>query len=362
MRRERAAAGVLAIASAMAWSGAARAYCPSYGTAAGCAVEPALGDNPDDATFRALFDRVGTVTIAPGEAPAIGSMTHGCGLPVAEAKAPPSFPCHVLYAVAQQESGWTQFCLPEAPQSAVGKPERTIVSFDCGYGVAQVTTGMHDSDTPSFDQGRVASDVFYNMMVGAGILRSKWEAVECVGDRNPEIVEDWYSALWAYNGLSYKNNPNNPTYAAGRGPYDPQNGGSYPYQERIYGWMEFPSPKTQRWKSILPAYPNRGEIGSGSSPRQLSEPSCASPTSCTRKRTTNRSPCTPPPAVVVDAGPPAPPPPPPEVDAGPAVVEEAVEGEADAGCTCEQTKTRARDLPLAFGLLVAVTAFVRRRR
>jgi len=247
--------------------------------------------------------------------------------------------CHVLYGIAQQESDWTHFCVPESPTSAVGKPERTIVSFDCGYGIAQVTSGMHDGDTPDFDQARVAADPLYNMIVGLQILRSKWEAVQCVGDREPEVVEDWYSALWAYNGLSYKNNPNNPTYSAGRGVYQPANGGSYPYQEKVLGWMEFP--KSGRWGSIQPGYPNRGEIGTTGTPKALTEPKCGTPTSCTKTRTRNLSACTKPASPDVDAGSTVDAGPPAIVDAGIAVQLEA-KGEADEGCSCRAAAAPAR--------------------
>ena len=38
---------------------------------------------------------------------------------------------------------WKQFCVPELPADQVGGPSRTIISFDCGYGIGQVTSGMH---------------------------------------------------------------------------------------------------------------------------------------------------------------------------------------------------------------------------
>ena len=349
----------------------ASAYCPSYGTAAGCAVEPALGANPTDAALRSLFDKVGTGTFDAQDGPSLLPMTVGCNVPTAPSKAAPRFPCHVLYAIAQQESQWTQFCVPEAPSSAAGKPERTIVSFDCGYGIAQVTSGMHARDNPTFDQSRVASEPLYNMLVGAGVLREKWQVVQCVGDRNPNVVENWYSALWAYNGLAYQNNPNNPTYSAGRKAYDPQNGGSYPYQEKVLGWMEHPSPKTARWPAILPAYPNRGQIGTTGAPSPLTEPKCGSPTSCASTRMTNLSPCT---APVADAGaPPQPPPAPALVDAG-VELEVALEAEADThdGCACAyvgRTSTSparaARDTLASFaalGLGLGLVVSRRRRR
>ena len=361
-RLVRVATPLAALAVVVSHAPPALAYCPSYGTSAGYAVEPKPGTNPDAATFRGLFDRLGTGSFTAADGPPVGTLTTGCDAPNPEKKSAATFPCHLLYALAQQESGWVQFCVPETPSSAVGKPSRTIVSFDCGYGVAQVTSGMHSGDNPTFDQDRVASDVLYNLIVGAGILQDKWEYVQCVGDRNPEIVEDWYSALWAYNGLAYVNNPNNPANDPGRGPYNPQNGGAYTYQERILGRMEFPS--SGRWVAIKPAYPNRGEIGNTGTPKALSEPSCASPTSCASKRTVNRSPCAPPPAN--DAGPaPAPPPPTPDVDAG-APAEEAdapAEETAEAGCSCRAAGASSPgNVPGGLALAVGLGLALRARR
>lgn len=360
---------VLAMASGLASLVAfdvrtAWAYCPSYGTAAGCAVEPTPGANPTDAILRTFFEQVGTSSFTAQDGPSVLPMNVGCNLPTPSTKQPPRFPCHVLFALSQQESAWTHFCVPEMPSSAVGKPERTIVSFDCGYGIAQVTSGMHDSDTPTFDQSRVASDPLYNMVVGAGILREKWQIVQCVGDRNPDVVEDWYSALWAYNGLAYQNNPNNPTFSAGRKPYDPQNGGSYPYQEKVLGWMEHP--KAGRWPAILPAYPNRGEIGTTGTPKAVTEPKCGSPTSCATTRTTNLSPCTPRPSPSVDAGAgPGPAPSPVVLQAGLTVAVEVEEDVQTAGaCLCShagQPSRRRDDAALLAAGLLAASVVVRRR-
>jgi hypothetical protein len=335
---------------------AARAYCPSYtpaDTAGGqnCGVDPAPGDNPDVATWQQIF-----AVVAPGEAswgasgPTIGTIGSGCGKPNPLVSVPAHFPCHVLEAIAMVESGWRQFCVPDTPANEVGNPSRTIVSFDCGYGVGQVTSGMHVGETPSFDRSLVASDPTYNLATGTLILASKWRATNCVGDNNPDVVEDWYTAIWAYNGLSYSNNPNNPNLTPGRGVYDPQNGGSYAYQEKVLGWMEHP-PSDGRWPVLAAAYPDRTEIGSGGSPPALSEPSCASPTDCTGKRPTHVSAC----AASADAGAPdaaadgA-----PGADAGPP-------SPGEGGCSCRAAGPSRGDLAwLALG--AALPGLARRRR
>ncbi len=378
-------ASLATLAGALAAAAPARAFCPSYtpaGTAGGqnCGVNPAPGVNPTVSAWHGIF-----ATAAGGKAawgaggPDIPTMAAGCGKPKPRAQVPAHFPCHVLMAIAMQESGWQQFCVPDSPASEVGKPERTIVAFDCGYGIGQVTTGMHVGETPAYDRAKVAADPLYNLATGTLILRDKWAAAGCVGDSDPDVVEDWYTAIWAYNGLAYSNNPNNPNLTAGRGPYDPKKGGAYTYQERVFGWMEHP-PDAARWDVLAPAYPNRGDVGMSGSPPALPAPSCASPTSCAQTRPTHASTC--PGAPAGDAGPGAgdgggtPPPPPPgdSGSAGPGVdgggsapAAQPAASSGGGGCGCRTTGARGGSLPLAAlaalaALALAVAARVRRRR
>jgi hypothetical protein len=308
MIRSRCTLHLIAAAALAAGSLTARnaaAFCPSYtpqGTANGqrCAIQPAAGTNPSVSQLNVLFAKAALGNAGWGAGgPPIGTINQGCGKPKPPTAIPARFPCVLIKALAIRESAWQQFCKPDSPASAVGAASRTIVSFDCGYGIGQVTSGMHVGENPGFDRNRVASDSLYSLAAGMGILRSKWVATACVGDNNPDLVEDWYTALWAYNGLSYSNNPNNPKHKAGRGPYNPAGSAAYPYQELLYGWMEFP-PAANYWASLAAAYPNRGQVGTGSAPPALPESTCASPTDCTRKRSTHSGAC--PPAVATDAG------------------------------------------------------------
>ena len=68
------------------------------------------------------------------------------------------------------ESNWRQFCVPTEPPDQEGGESRTVISFDCGYGIAQVTSGMHVGETPDFDRERVAADPVYNLATGTRIL------------------------------------------------------------------------------------------------------------------------------------------------------------------------------------------------
>lgn len=297
---------VLAIVLAAA---PARAFCPCYAPSSSsnthnCGVDPAPGANPSVAEWLPIFTLVSGGPMRWGtQGPSVPDIGQGCGKPEATHDVAAVFPCELLRAIAMQESGWRQFCVPDQPADQVGPPERTIISFDCGYGVGQVTSGMHTGEMPMFDRARVAGDATYNLATGTLILADKWRATHCVGDNQPKIVEDWYVATWAYNGLAFSNNPNNPSYDAMRPVCNPAAGcAGRPYQERIFGWMEFP-PDAQHWSPMKPAYPDRANIGMSGVPPDLPEPNCAGPTDCANQRSVHVSACLDD-SAPVDAGPP----------------------------------------------------------
>lgn len=277
-------------------STAAAAYCPCYTLSSSantykCGVEAAPGTNPTPTQWQAIFALVSGGPAAWGSnGPAVANIGAGCGKPMPSTSVAARFPCELLKAIAMQESSWKQFCVPDTPADQVGGVSRTIISFDCGYGIGQVTSGMHIGESPAFDRARVASDPTYNLATGTQILASKWRATNCVGDNLPSIIEDWYTATWAYNGLAYSNNPSNPAYSSTRGVWNPQVGGSAPYQEKVFGWMEHP-PSASYWSVTAIAYPNPAGVGSGGSPPALPEPGCASPTNCVATRAVHTSAC-----------------------------------------------------------------------
>ena len=161
--------------------------------------------------------------VAPGEAswgsdgPTIGTIGAGCGKPNPMTQRPGAFSrATCSYAIAMVESGWRQFCVPDTPAASVGAPSRTIVSFDCGYGIGQVTSGMHVGETPDLrSRARRRRRRPTTSPPARSSSPAKWTATNCVGDNDPDLVEDWYTAIWAYNGLAYSNNPNNPNLTAG---------------------------------------------------------------------------------------------------------------------------------------------------
>jgi MYXO-CTERM domain-containing protein len=188
---------------------------------------------------------------------------------------PVTFPCLLLKAIYYTESGWRQFC----------STGRTVISFDCGYGIAQVTSGMRRGDTSAFDPNRVASDPAYNVSVGAAILAGKWRISPCVGSNDPNIVEHWYFAVWGYNGFAFKNNPNNPAYRPDRPEFNSspaaRTRADYPYQEIVWGFAHYP-PSRAHWTGQQLGYPRRSEIcaSCGFPMASVSETSPRTPARC----------------------------------------------------------------------------------
>lgn len=306
--------------SALIFTLVAAQFCPSYTLSSSsnnndCGVEAINGNNPTLAQWQTRFQLISEGPSAWGsDGPGVANIGSGCGKPNPSTQVAATFPCELLRAIAMQESGWRQFCVPTIPADQSGGASRTIISFDCGYGVGQVTSGMHIGESPGFDRARVAGDATYNLATGASILASKWRATNCVGDNQPTVIEHWYSATWAYNGLAFSNNPNNPNYSSTRGVWRSSVGGAAPYQEKIFGWAEFP-PSSQHWSSVALGYPRLSDLpNSGGTPGTLPDPTCATPANCASMRQVHRTACMPAPPVdagtgggggssVIDAGP-----------------------------------------------------------
>ena len=121
-----------------------------------------------------------------------------------------NIPSVIFQAIAYQESGWRQF---DANGNTVIGSNATSQDI----GIMQInTTGRTDVD-------RLMTDIDYNIEIGAKILDGKWKLAPGIGDRDRNVLENWYYAIWAYNGLSSTNNPNTP-------------GGRH-YQDRVLALM-----------------------------------------------------------------------------------------------------------------------------
>jgi hypothetical protein len=148
-----------------------------------------------------------------------------------------------------------------------------LVSGDCGYGLGQITSGMGalgsdalEPGVPSARQAIIGTDFLFNLSEGVRILAGKWNGAPqtrpIAGNGDPSMLEDWYFAIWSYNGFAFSNHPLNPNLDPMRGGgtsapvyhcgdpaspgYVPIAGGlkygygSYTYPERVYGCMRYP--------------------------------------------------------------------------------------------------------------------------
>ena len=255
-------------AAAIALPSRALAGCPSTG---GCPQPAVNGLEPDNVEMAALLEAASLAQLG-SEAPAYPDIE--LGHPTQE-MVPAILPCVLMKAIGYTESAWIQFC------GGNGNVGPTIISFDCGYGVTQVTSGMSSGSMGSFtfSPARVAAEADYNIGTGAGILAAKWNVVPAIGDKQPTLLEHWYYAVWAYNGFSYINNPNNPSYPAGRPPYQSPGGlsrGNYPYQEIVWGFASYPPGGL--WDPAELSYPDNSAIGS--SPGSIPAPASVHTDSC----------------------------------------------------------------------------------
>ncbi len=246
----------------------AEAGCPSTG---GCPQAAVNGVEPSNAILSDLFEQAAAQQLG-SDGPSY--LQIGVGNPVS-ATVDATVPCVVLKSIGWVESTWTQFC------ASTGSSGPTIISFDCGYGVTQVTSGMSNGSMGSFNfsPSRVASEPAYNIGTGAGILVVKWLSVPSIGDNQPDIIEHWYYSVWAYNGFAFVNNPNNSNFPSGRPPYGSPGAlsrGSYPYQELVWGLVAYPP--SGMWDAVDVSYPSSSAIGS--SPGDIAAPSGVHADSC----------------------------------------------------------------------------------
>ena len=178
---------------------------------------------------------------------------------------------------ATQESNWAQASWHSVPgrsgnpliASYYGSSDTQPIDYsssDCGYGIGQITDGMQlgpGQTLPTDMQVRVAVDYATNVAAAVRILQEKWVQLHQLGitmnNDDPTKAENWYAAIWAYNrgvhqgsgyqGLGWFNNPANMMYPV-RHTFlhsgttttldDASQPNDWPYQERVFGWMEVP--------------------------------------------------------------------------------------------------------------------------
>ena len=106
-------------------------------------------------------------------------------------------PPEILKAIAYIETGFQQF-------DANGHP---IISADGGIGIMQVTPDNIDIEV---NRERLKTDTEYNVRIAAQVLKEKKNLsyLPVINEGSSKVLEDWYFAVMAYNGLSQRNDPN----------------------------------------------------------------------------------------------------------------------------------------------------------
>ena len=184
-----------------------------------------------------------------------------------------SIPVEILRAI-----GWVESSLTMASRSTKFESVGTsLVSFDCGHGIMQVTSGMTVpigiDGKPNDKQVAVATSYPHNIARGAAVLAAKWnnapQSRPIVGtdtNSDPSIIENCYYAVWAYNGFTgpastKSNHPLDPTFQWPRSPYQcdgTQSRSRFPYQELVWGCMSNPAYRygERLWVQVLVSLPN----------------------------------------------------------------------------------------------------------
>ncbi|MQC18500.1 MAG: hypothetical protein DWG80_05430 [Chloroflexi bacterium] len=222
--------------------------------------------------YRLGYDAVSTNALFPTD-PFFSLPPIERGLRNGRTDGPPFIPSTLLKAIAWVESDMTM-AQRSVPFNAIGEG---LVSFDCGHGLMQVTTGMTvplgANGQPSDRQGLIATHYAYNIARGAQLLAEKWNAAPeqrpVVGtdtNSDPAIVENWYYATWGYNGFTgpgsrISNNPLDSTFAWPRQGFrcdGTQARNRYPYQELVWGCMANPASRNGQalWQAVPAALPD----------------------------------------------------------------------------------------------------------
>ncbi len=132
-----------------------------------------------------------------------------------------NIPPVLLKAIAWQESSWRQF-------DSKGDP---LLGFDeIGIGIMQISNYNRDPQTQTPAEKdyieKLKTDYEFNISEGARMLCQKWRATPRIGNGDRNILENWYFAVWAYNGWKSRNNPNSPNVTS-----------TGAYQDKVFNLM-----------------------------------------------------------------------------------------------------------------------------
>ncbi|RDW15443.1 cell wall-binding repeat-containing protein [Oceanobacillus chungangensis] len=130
----------------------------------------------------------------------------------------------IVKAIALQESGWEQYwgSVPKSIQACENYDGTNVkLGYDCiGIGIMQISNQMYMKDGPEKDAyiDRLKTDIRFNIQEGIKILKDKWNyhkpnrytgisIIPTINDNDPLVIENWYFAVMAYNGMLPRNNP-----------------------------------------------------------------------------------------------------------------------------------------------------------
>ena len=183
-----------------------------------------------------------------------------------------TIPPEILFAIGWIESKTNQTSI-EVPYGDLGP---ALISFDCGYGIMQVTSSIiNDGGLPTRYESLVGTHFAYNIAAGARILAEKWNdpLFPSVGTHDPGYIESWYHALWGYNGWAGVNHPMHPSQDPFRSAYrcDDVARNSYPYQELVLGCIANPPSVDGRrlWEPVAVSLPDLGQLAGPGAPLDL---------------------------------------------------------------------------------------------
>lgn len=261
-------AALLLLAALVAWS-------PPLGERAqACAflrTPQAYEADASRSTYFAAMDAAATDHLFPGD-PTFGMPAVEVGGRAGRAPGLRQMPASLLRSI-----GWVESNLTMAARSvAFLSTGPALVSFDCGHGIMQITSGMTvplgSNNQPTNAQSNIATHYVYNIARGAAMMVEKWnqapELRPIAGtdtNSNPAILENWYFAIWGYNGFTgpganISNHPLDPVFTT-REMWrcdGSQSRTRYPYQELIYGCLQHPptSSGQRLWAPVAVSLPN----------------------------------------------------------------------------------------------------------
>ena len=114
-----------------------------------------------------------------------------------EAEAKWQIPSQILKVMAYQESGWEHFIYDRELEKWVIHIGKDPNGISCGIGLMQLT-GKTAEDFDEFD--RLFTDPIYNLEAGFKVLDDKWNGTPVIGNNERYMYENWYYAIWGYNG------------------------------------------------------------------------------------------------------------------------------------------------------------------